>query len=671
MQSEGVETAMQSVGQKMTGAKKFVWGLIGIFLVASGVCFYLAKTQFSEPYLTSGAAPQPAGPAHELISFDQQGHLLGVSLKQGRFLVDRFQLDAPAEHAELSAGGDAVQWMIGPDGATLAWLSGVNQVSIQRLGLAGQAPRWLAAKTLTAPSDLVTFGLLQDGSLGLILAKGELVKRDPEGKSEDVRETLGGRVTWAQIHGDYAGVVMGDKIRIYRSSKNAWKMIEERPDFAAGSDRRLPADGQIVAIISAGIRRGEETLNTPGKVADVAMTDQGFLLASGDFSGIYSLPASHEPELLAESPAGVQIAAGRAALGFTSAAGTVMLPLKEGERLTETGRLIVAIATALVVLAIVASLLLLFIDGKGLEPSIKRKDSSLKDVKLPKPPPDLIHAISSGRATLWAGAGLSSTSGFPLRNAFISSVFQTALFENWYTAAQMDPYWKLVTDGKQEAALDRFLAQHPANRIRVNDLARSTYSRFATVNPTQKLLGKLPFNTAITTNYDTLLERCGAEWGLNTAGVAGGERVLALGSHLTVRLYGDFEANGAGLAVLGRQELRSALDGNPEFVARFGDLFESRPILFIGACLEGLLEDLALLQVSRPVGIKHYCVAGVASLNWKPRANELKSRYNIEVFPCDVLSIQEQLKVFLSELNEAVAAESPQTEAQAGQPVSG
>ena len=58
-------------------------------------------------------------------------------------------------------------------------------------------------------------------------------------------------------------------------------------------------------------------------------------------------------------------------------------------------------------------------------------------------------------------------------------------------------------------------------------------------------------------------------------------------------------------------------------------------------------------------------------MNWKPKANELKSRYNIEVFPCDVLSIQDQLRVFLTELQEAVKAEAlgPQEHPQMGQPV--
>ena len=662
---------MSASGQKMSNVKKFIIGLIAVCAVASAACFYIARTMYSEFYLMTAPQTRAPGKPHDLISFDQQGNLIGVSLKQGRFLVDRYQVEGGVEHAEVPVPGDPVQWMIGSDGVTLAWLSGINRVSVQRARFAAQSAAltpWPVAKTLVSPSDLVTFGVLKDGSIGLVLANGELIRKDPAGNEPDVKHALGAKIGWAQLHGDYAAATIGGKIRMYRLLNSEWKMIEERPDFEKAIERRLPAEGQIVALVAGGVRMGDQTLNTPGKVADVAMSDQGFVLASGAFKGIYSLPVASEAYMLADSPPGVQIAASRNALGYTGEAGTVIVPLIQRSRLNETGRMIVGIATALIILAILAALLLLYVDGKGLEPKSKRKDVRLKETKLPKPPPDLIKALSSGDATLWAGAGLSSTSGFPLRNAFISSVFQTALMENWQTAKQMDKYWKLVTDGKPEDALDQFVSNSPANRIRVGDLARSTYSRFSSVNPTQRILAKLPFKTAITTNYDTLLERTGSEWAINTARVAGGAHILALGSHLTVKLFGDFE--GGGAVMLGREELRSTLEATPDFIKAFHDLFEARPILFVGASIEGLLEDLAMLNAPK-AGVKHYCVAGVATLNWKPKANELKSRYNIEVFPCDVLSIQDQLKVFLTELQSEVEAQGlgGQSHPQMGIPV--
>ena len=577
---------------------------------------------------------------------------MGASLLNGQFQIDRYSLDGPHEHSQVETGGaQPAQWMLGPSGTTVAWLSGANRISVQRVPLDGQTP-WPSPKIIDAPSDLLTFGILEDGTIGVVRASGQLMQRDPAAASTGAKLTVGSRITWAQIRGDYAAVATDGKIRMYRLVKQTWTMMEERSDFSGAAERRLPADGQILAIVRGGISLGEQTLNTPGKVADVAMSDQGFVFVSGDFKGIYALPTgTTEPYLVADSPAGVQVAASRQGLAYTGPGGTVLLPLNEGSRLNDTGRLIIALATALILLAILGGLLLLFIDGKGMEPN-KRKTAGLKDSKLPKPPPDLIAAISSGQATLWAGAGLSASSGLPLRNAFISSVFQIALVEHWLRPAQLDKYWKLITDGKPEEALDQFIASDAANRIRVADLVRSSFDRFAATNDAQRLLAELPFNTAITTNYDTLLARTGSEWAINTAYVDGGAAVLALGSHLTVKLFGSCEAGRP--AVLGRADFAEALAANPEFVAAYSDLFEARPILFVGASIEGLLADLQALRAPRPSGIKHYCIAGVSTLNWKATANQLKNRYGIEVLPCDVLNIQDQLKSFLMDLKQGV-----------------
>lgn len=185
----------------------------------------------------------------------------------------------------MAAAGEPVQWIFGPDGLTLAWLSGVNHITVQSAAFPGEtAPgkmAWPEPKTLVTRSDLVTFDVLQDGTIGLVLVSGELVQQGPSKAEAGARLSLGARVSWAQMRGDCAAVVMVDKIRIYKLVRGDWKMIEERPDFLAGSDRRLPADGQILAVAQGGIRMGEQTLNTPGKVANVAMTDQRFLIVSG------------------------------------------------------------------------------------------------------------------------------------------------------------------------------------------------------------------------------------------------------------------------------------------------------------------------------------------------------------------------------------------------------
>ncbi len=377
------------------------------------------------------------------------------------------------------------------------------------------------------------------------------------------------------------------------------------------------------------------------------------MIVSGAFDGLYILPgAKSEPYQIADAPPGMQIAASTHALGYTGKSGTVMIALEYKSRLTPAGRTMVTIATCLIVAAMLIALAFLILDMQGYDGKKSRKVSK-QDGVLPKPPPGLIEAIASGKTTLWAGAGVSAGSGYSLRTPFLSSVFQTARVESWTSTGQIEQSRKLVAEGKCEQALDNFIAADPVMRIRVHELFQATFHRFAAVNDLQLQLAKLPFQAAITTNYDCLLDRTSAPWAVHTVNVNAPASVLGPESQVFVKLYGDFAA--ASPPILGRRDFRAALGRNPEFLRAFGRLFTTRPVFFIGASIEGLLVDLELLEAPQPpAAVEHYCVTGVVSGNWKPAAAQLKSKYNIEVLACDAMHIQAQLKQFLAELAEGV-----------------
>ena len=655
---------MAGLQSKMSGGTKLAITLVAVLILASGLCFYIAQSQFSETYLTTQPPTEVSAKSHDLISFDRQDNLLCVSMKGGKFQIDRYSFDPaiPASHAEIITGPTApAQWMLASDGKTIGWLTGTSHVSIQRLPFDGLTT-WPHPKTVNAPSPLVTFGILADGStLGMVLARGELITKDSLTGAAGAALPLGARVTWAEIRGDYAAVALNEKLQLLHLVKDAWTVLEEWPDFKDAKELRLPAEGQVVGIMKSGIRLRDEILNAPGKVADVAVTDEGRVIVSGDFPGIYVLPSvsTGEPYVIAEAPPGVQLAASTHALAFTGPAGTVLIRLVYKSRLTAFGRLLVTAATCLIVAAMLIALAFLFIDLQGFSGK-KNRTVAKKDSRLPKPPPGLIAAIASGEATLWAGAGVSAPSGFPLRNAFISSVFQTARVEDWARSAQIDQYWKLIADGKSEQALDNFVASDAVMRIRTHDLVQTSFNRFASNSDLQLQLAKLPFNAAITTNYDGLLDRTGAPWAATSVNVSGPLGVLASGSNSIVKLYGDFAA--ASPLILSRKDFQAALRRNPEFVRDFAGLFISRPIFFLGASIDGLLVDLEFLQAARPSDVRHYCVTGVSSGNWKVGAAQLKAKYNIEVLACDVINIQSELKVFMAELVEAVAQQTSAAE---------
>ena len=63
-----------------------------------------------------------------------------------------------------------------------------------------------------------------------------------------------------------------------------------------------------------------------------------------------------------------------------------------------------------------------------------------------------------------------------------------------------------------------------------------------------------------------------------------------------------------------------------------GELFQTRVLLFIGASLEGLEQDLANLSLPAPAPgpRKHYALVSMAGEGWEERAERLRLRYAIE-----------------------------------------
>src|SRR5450432_834322 len=165
----------------MSGSTRLVITLVVILILTSGLCFYIAESQFSELYLASLLPTHVSGKAHDLIAFDQRDNLIGVSMLDGKFQIDVYNTnpETPQVHAEIPWGGPKpAQWMLGHDGRTIAWLTGTNRISLQRVAIDGQ-PAWPSPRIVVAPSPLVTFGVLQDGSsIGMVLSRGELIQKD-------------------------------------------------------------------------------------------------------------------------------------------------------------------------------------------------------------------------------------------------------------------------------------------------------------------------------------------------------------------------------------------------------------------------------------------------------------------------------------------------------------
>ena len=260
---------------------------------------------------------------------------------------------------------------------------------------------------------------------------------------------------------------------------------------------------------------------------------------------------------------------------------------------------------------------------------------------LGEPPADLVKVIASRETCLWAGAGLSAQSGFPLRADFIATTLQTAALESWTDYGSVQKLVALLKSGKAEQALDQLIAAVP-ERGSVLSHYTSIYARFAPPSRSHEHLQRMGFRSAITTNYDILLEQTDELWARNVSTLDAGPRK----GRVLLKLFGSLRTPAATL--LSSAELKKALHGPGLDQVR--KLFADHPMLFVGCSLEGLLADLALLGIPEQSGHLRFAVAGVSGTLWEKQVEELSRRYGIQVVFCAAENIGRELPAFLERL---------------------
>ncbi|UCH69840.1 MAG: AAA family ATPase [Candidatus Bathyarchaeota archaeon] len=272
----------------------------------------------------------------------------------------------------------------------------------------------------------------------------------------------------------------------------------------------------------------------------------------------------------------------------------------------------------------------------------------------PEPPDDLIQAIEAGESALFAGAGLSARAKFPTWRPFIGNLVQWAI-ENKFIdenygqslhSAIAEDAIDSVADGiidalktdNHEKALNKYLRQ-----IFVEPLPRLPHSH--------RLLSKIGFSAALTTNFDNLLEKTFDDVNAKVYTPQDTEpllNALTKRDFFLLKLYGSLEQPESVLITPAQYEQFVA--GNRPLSQFMGNLFYLRTILFIGASLDGIEDYLGGLQFQGYVSRNHYALVSVAGSAWRAKADLLKRRYGIEVLPYVADQEHGQVDVFLETL---------------------
>jgi len=239
-------------------------------------------------------------------------------------------------------------------------------------------------------------------------------------------------------------------------------------------------------------------------------------------------------------------------------------------------------------------------------------------------PDDLSTAIASGKAVLFAGAGLAPHAGLPSWADVLFTLSRRVIERD---ARNAELYETSLARGDLEA-LEGLLAQD----LSVQDRNAALIAAFAQPRGTPQLyrdLGSMPFAYIITSMFDDGLERALRYPAITVSG--DGDRLdeaLRYGETTVVKLNG--ELRDPSTIRFTTDEYRNALVENPTFAKTIASIVLSRPVFYVGATVAEIQRFLSESTPRQRADQPHFALIR-ESADWKVSAHLLGSRYGVTV----------------------------------------
>lgn len=230
-------------------------------------------------------------------------------------------------------------------------------------------------------------------------------------------------------------------------------------------------------------------------------------------------------------------------------------------------------------------------------------------------PIDLVEAIRSGKAMLFAGSGMSLAAGMPSVAAFVEH-FRTLLGRDGRGIASGAPATEFATAAADvEAILGQSRLKSEIEKLLVPPQG---------VSPTvaHQLALRL-FNTIVTTNFDSLFEVAAAQQTEAQWQVVDGDGNLRLDQRTIVKLHGSISS--ATGFVITETDLALLDFAKPQLWTALAQLLATRTLVVVGSSLR----DPSIVRLFRsiPGGVRGYAV-----LPQSDQANDLRlERWNLKV----------------------------------------
>jgi len=646
------------------GRSKLRYQIAALCFAAAIVMMFLAYRFDTRDFLISTPLHQRPGPGYSRIWFDNRDVLAGAIEQGAKLKLERWSggpssvaswdidLSEAAGQQAGAAGDGELKWAVAGDFSRIAWISGAT-LYWQSL----DSGKIIGAKTashaipLPAKNGALALSVLSDESVAVVFADSS-VKRWDSSTGTPLAEWRTALLQPDQAAADqnYLAIssVKERRLLLYRfRDAEGWKLEEESSPPEPPYSVILPGPGAMATLSAEGFQIGHKTRNSPGAVRS-AVKHLDEVITTGDFDHVAVLPSDAEHYSLAAAAPGSVVSANATQLAVSGPRGTALLLLASEKRLTATGKVLSGWCVALLVAALLLSCWVLLCDGfRSLLGLVfkQRLRQTQAPTSFPPPPRGLIVACASGESALWAGAGLSAESGLPLRAKFIANILQAASVEGMIPAPAYKKLLSIYSRADIEGALNGLV--EAGRRGALIEHFRSIFARLVMPSRCHEMLARVPFAAALTTNYDFLFQQAGAHWATT---------VTTLKSNLSpsfgdrsslIKLYGDMDHSSTLL--LSRAEFQSGVAGSGE-TARVRKILETRPMLFVGCSLEGLLADLRILGVAESRAIQHFALAGVSENSWEKYALQLDRHYGIRVLPCTEETVQAALVEFLEKL---------------------
>lgn len=639
---------------------------IGSALLAMGVVLLLTSLGLKSQSVTVASPEQSLGPdTFQQVWFDQEGVLYGSNQHAGTLRVERLTGGSGESAWEFSVPDQLPPraWNVARSPGHDPWAAYLEAGQIHLLR-SGHLDRTI---DLTGFADPVLVTFLPGDLLGIVFRDGNTAWWDPVSLLYRNQQRLPvSEVGQSAAREGYLAVedLRRRQIQMFRFLPDeGWLPNQHIPSPDRSFQLLVPSAGTVATLQGSILQINGKTVYAPGKVTSAVMRG-GQILAAGDFASVVAINVEDtanngdiedqgEPQVQPlEGTSGDALAAMGDQVAVSGPQGTSIYQIRTGAHRSLPAQVIqlfgflTIFAGAILILAPLLIMTTLAFLLRAQEEREPMKDLPARiPAKLPEPTPDMIKAAGSGHAVLWAGAGLSAQSGLMTRSQCVAGVIRTAEIENWVERADVEKLQQMVDQHRTELAMDQLLAMAPTARSEAASQVRSTIPSFCKISPAHKLLTRIPFAAAITTNYDDLLERSGFPWSsavfhLRTLESANLEHGFLL------KLYGSL--NDSRVAVAHR-DLKPLVQRSG-FAPMAMEIFATRPVIFIGASLEGLLADLELLDVPKFAGRHHFAVTGSASPAWREQSARLEEDYGITVIACQEANIAEELPGFLLRL---------------------